>query len=134
MSYNLTAGAKFPNYKDEIMNEQERKNQVNIEICEKVRRAIYELDKSIDLPECSHKIAKIDETIKVINTHVKSFKPDNSKFSMNTRQFFQKVVDLLVEAKSVLESEETGDYRQLILKAYELSYSIKVREKNRTSK
>lgn len=111
------------------MNEQERKNQVNIEICEKVRRAIYELDKSIDLPECLDKIAKIDKTIKVINNCVKSFKPNNSKFSMNTRQFFEKVVDLLVEVKSVLESEETGDYRQLIWNAYELSHSIEVREK-----
>ena len=116
------------------MNQQERKNQANIEICEKVRRTTYELDKSIDLPECSDKIAEIEKTIKVIKEHVKSLKPDNSKFSMNTRQYFQQVVDLLVEAKSVLESEETGDYGQLIWNAYELSHSIEVKQKNRTSK
>lgn len=108
------------------MNEQEHKNRANIEICKKVRRTIYELDKSIDLPECSDKIAEIEKTIKVIKEHVKSLKLDNSKFSMNTRQYFQQVVDLLMKVKSVLESEETGDYGQLIWKAYELSHSIEV--------
>ncbi|MCY3553379.1 MAG: hypothetical protein OXH39_23215 [Candidatus Poribacteria bacterium] len=116
------------------MNQQECKNQANIEICEKVRRTTYELYKSIDLPECSDKIAEIERTIKVIKEHVKSLKPDNSKFSMNTRQYFQQVVDLLLEAKSVLESEETDDYGQLIWNACELSHSMEVREKNRTLK
>lgn len=116
------------------MNQQECKNQVNIKICEKVRRTTYDLYKSIDLPECSDKISEIEKTIKVIKEHVKSLKPDNSKFSMNTKQYFQQVVDLLVEAKSVLESEEAGDYGQLIWNAYELSHSTEVREKNRTLK
>ena len=116
------------------MNQQECKNQANIEICEKVRRTTYELNKSIDLPECSDKSSEIEKAIKVIKESVKSLKSDNSKFSMNTRQYFQQVVDLLVEAKSVLESEETGDYGQLIWNVYELSHSVEVREKNRTLK
>lgn len=70
----------------DVLGRKQCKNQANIEICEKVRRTTCELDKSIDLPECSDKIAEIEKTIKGIKESVKSLKPDNSKFSMNTRQ------------------------------------------------
>ncbi|MDE0427474.1 MAG: hypothetical protein OXN25_21680 [Candidatus Poribacteria bacterium] len=107
-------------------------NSLAIEISEKVRRAVDELDKSIDSPECSDKIAEIDKTIKIINEHAKSFKSDNSTFWM--KELFQKVVDYLKEAKSALEPEETGDYKKLIWDAYQLSHHIEVKSKNRISK
>lgn len=105
-------------------------NSLIIEISEKVRNAVDELDKSIDSPECLDKIAEIDKTIKVINEQAKSFKSDHSTFWM--KESFQKVVDYLKEAKSVLEPEETGDYKKLIWDAYQLSHLIEVETKKRT--
>ena len=107
-------------------------NALIIQISEKVRRAVDELDKSIDSPECSDKIAAIDKTIKVINEHAKSFKSDNSTFWM--KESFQKVIDYLKEAKLTLEPEETGDYKTLIWDAYQLSHLIEVESKKRTLK
>ena len=101
-------------------------NSLIIEISEKVRRAIDELDKSIDLPECSDKIAEIDETITVIKELVKPLNSDNSgKFL----ELFSQVVDRLKDAESVLESEETGGYKKLIWNAYELSHLIGIESK-----
>ncbi|MYB96614.1 hypothetical protein F4054_18775 [Candidatus Poribacteria bacterium] len=80
-------------------------NSLIIEISEKVRRAVCELDKSIDLPECSDKIAEIDETIAVIKELVK---PLNSHNSGKLLELFPQVIDCLAEAKSALGSKETS--------------------------
>ena len=106
-------------------------NSLIIEISEKVRKAVCELDKSSDLPECLDKIAEIDETIEVIKELVKPLNSDNSGKLL---ELFPQVVDCLEEAKSALESEETGDYKNIIWNAYELSHLIEVKNKNRTSK
>ena len=119
-------------YDATISKERITMNSLTIEISEKARRAVYELNKSIDLPECLEKIAEIDKTIKVINGHAKSCESDNSTFWM--KLLFQQVVDCLEEAKSALESEEADDYKTLIWNAYELSHLIEVKTKNKTSK
>lgn len=101
-------------------------NSLIIEISEKVRRAVDELDKLIDLPECSDKIAEIDETIIAIKELVKPLNSDNSGKLL---ELFSQVVDRLKDAKSALESEETGGYKKLIWNAYELSHLIEVESK-----
>ncbi|MDE0398757.1 MAG: hypothetical protein OXL96_13265 [Candidatus Poribacteria bacterium] len=101
-------------------------NSLIIEISEKVRSAVYELDKSIDSPEGLDKIAEIDETIAVIKELVKPLNSDNSGKLL---ELFPQIVDCLEEAKSALESEETGDYKKLIWNAYELSHLIEVESK-----
>ncbi len=106
-------------------------NSLIIEISEKVHRAVYELDKLIDSPECSDKIAEIDKTIEVIKELVKPLNSDNSGKLL---ELFPQVVDCLAEAKSALGSKETGDYKTLIWNACELSHLIEVKSKNRTSK
>ncbi len=106
-------------------------NSLVIEISEKVRRAVYELDKSIDSPERSDKIAEINETIEAIKELVKPLNSDNSGKLL---ELFPQVVDCLEEAKSALESKETGDYKKLIWNAYELSHLIEVESKKRTLK
>ena len=107
-------------------------NSLIVEISEKVRGVVCDLDKSIDSSEGSDKIAAIDKTIKIINEHAKSFKSDNSTFWM--KESFQKVVDYLKEAKSALEPEEIGDYKTLIWDAYQLSHLIEVESKKRILK
>jgi len=101
-------------------------NSLIIGISEKVRRVVYELDKSIDSPECSDKSAEIDKTIEVIKDLVK---PLNSGNSGKLLELFPQVVDRLKDAESVLESEETGGYKKLIWNAYELSHLIEVKSK-----
>ena len=103
-------------------------NSLAIEISEKVRGAVYELDKSIDLSECSDKIAEIDKTIAVIKELVK---PLNSNNSGKLLELFPQVVDCLAEAKSALGSKEIGDYKTLIWNAYELSHLIEVKSKSK---
>lgn len=117
---------------DAIMSKERiTMNSLIIEISEKVRRTVDELDKSIDSPECSDKIAEIDETIEVIEELVKPLNSDNSGKLL---ELFPQVVDCLEEAKSALESAETGDYKKLIWNAYELSHLIEVKSKKRTLK
>ena len=101
-------------------------NSSVIKISEKVRRAVHELDKSIDSPECSDKIVEIDKTIEVIKELVKPLNSDNSGKLL---ELFPQVVDCLEEAKSALESEETGDYKELLWNAYELSHHTEVESK-----
>lgn len=101
-------------------------NLLIIEISEKVRRAVYELDKSIDLPECSDKIAEIDKTIEVIKELIKPLNSDNLGKLLG---LFPQLVNCLGEAKSVLESKETSDYKKLIWNAYELSHLIEIESK-----
>ncbi len=106
-------------------------NSLIIEISEKVRRTVDKLDKSIDSPECSDKIAELDETIEVIKKLVKPLNSDNSGKLL---ELFPQVVDCLEEVKSALESEEAGDYKELLWNAYELSHLIEVESKKRTLK
>ena len=108
-------------------------NSLIIEISEKVRGVVCDLDKSIDSSEGSDKIAEIDKTIEVIKELVK---PLNSGNSGKLLGLFPQVVDCLEDAKSALESEETGDYKKLIWNAYELSHliEVEVKSKNRISK
>ena len=101
-------------------------NSLTIEISEKVRRAVYELDKLIDSPECSDKIAEIDKTIEIIKELVK---PLNSNNSGKLLVLFPQVVDCLEQVKSALEFGETGDYKKLIWNAYELSHLIEKKAK-----
>ena len=101
-------------------------NSLIIEISEKVRRTVDKLDKSIDSPECLDKIAEIDETIEVIKELVKPLNSDNSRKLL---ELFPQVVDYLEEVKSALESEEAGDYKELLWNTYELSHLIEVESK-----
>lgn len=96
-------------------------NSLIFKISEKIRRVVDELDKSIDSSECSDKISEIEKTIKVMKEHIKPLNSDNSGKLL---ELFPQVIDCLKEAKSALESGETGDYKTSIWSALELIHHI----------
>ena len=91
------------------------------EISQNVRRTVEQLDKSLDSPECSDKIAEIDKAIEDVREHIE---PINSSNSGKLSMVFRQVIDPLKEAKSALKSKGTGGYKTSIWNALELIHHI----------
>ena len=115
------------NYDTILSQEEIAMKSLITEISEKVRIDVDQLSKSIDSLKCSDKIVRIEDTINGIKQQGKLLNSDNSANPSRfctLLQLFQIVVKYLEEAKSALQPEKKGDYKQSIEDAFQFSHLI----------